>query len=145
MKAVIQRVASSSVHIHDTLHCEIHTGLVVFICIETTDSIAALLKVPHHVEALRLFEDVNGRMSKTVCEVDGSILLIPQFTLCARFTRGRPSFDRAMRPTQARTLFETLSQSWQSTSSIPVLTGVFGAHMNISLINDGPVTVELAW
>ncbi|MDD6040921.1 MAG: D-aminoacyl-tRNA deacylase [Clostridia bacterium] len=141
MRAVIQRVTRASVTIGDEVVGQIGPGFLVLIGVEEGDGEADLkylsVKVPH----LRIFEDENGKMNRSLLDVGGQILAVSQFTLLgdARSSR-RPSFTQAARPETANPMYERLVAAWRE-QGIEVQTGRFGADMKVELVNDGPVTL----
>lgn len=141
MRAVIQRVKKASVHISDVQVSNIDDGFLVFLGIcETDDTIDAdyLLK---KISNLRVFSDDEGKMNLSIKDIKGAILLVSQFTLYANTKRGnRPSFTEAMHPDKAIPIYQYIIDGFRSLS-IPIQTGEFGADMEVSLLNDGPVTI----
>ncbi|MBQ8149762.1 MAG: D-tyrosyl-tRNA(Tyr) deacylase [Clostridia bacterium] len=143
MRAVIQRVKESSVAIDGRTVGRSARGLMVLIGVEDGDTDKDLAYVADKVPNLRIFEDENGKMNRSLMDMGGQILAISQFTLLGDARTGRrPSFTAAARPDTAVPMYETLVEKWRSLG-IHVETGVFGADMQVSLINDGPVTILL--
>lgn len=143
MKAVIQRVKHASVTIDEKLYSGIGHGLLVLICIEKDDTDEALNWMCKKILSMRIFEDENGKMNKSVVDINGEILAVSQFTLAGNCKKGtRPSFDTAAEPTTAKIMYEKFCLELQK-SEIPVKTGVFAAMMDVGLCNDGPVTIIL--
>jgi D-tyrosyl-tRNA(Tyr) deacylase len=143
MILVIQRVLSASVTVDNQERARIAAGLLVLVGITTADTDADLDWAAAKLAELRIFEDDQGKVNRSVAEVGGSILLVPNFTLAGDARKGRrPSFDRAMRPELAAVFFDRLAAA-VAARAIPVQTGVFRAHMLVSLVNDGPVTILL--
>ena len=143
MKAVIQRVSKASVEIHGELYSTINKGIVVLFCVEKNDNLDNIHWLCKKLISLRLFEDENGKMNKSVIDVKGEILVISQFTLAADCKKGtRPSFDNAEHPVKAQQMYNKFVELL-SNSDVPVKTGVFGADMAVYLCNDGPVTFVL--
>ncbi|MFN3413479.1 MAG: D-aminoacyl-tRNA deacylase [Thermoanaerobaculum sp.] len=141
MKAVIQRVSRAGVRVGGEKVAEIGKGLLVLVAVEKGDGPEVVVKAAERFATLRVFEDENGKMNLSLGEVGGSVLLVSQFTLAGSIARGRrPSFDGAAPPEVARPLFEALAAAIQG-HGVPVRTGVFGAHMEVELVNDGPVTL----
>lgn len=142
MRVVIQRVKKSSVSIEGTMKSSIGKGMMILVGIEeadTTDDIGWLVK---KIINLRIFDDENGVMNKSILEDGGEILVVSQFTLMASTKKGnRPSYIRAARPETAIPLYETFCQELGIALGKPVQTGTFGADMAVELINDGPVTI----
>ena len=118
-------------------------GILVLIGIGKNDSEKDVLRLAAKASSLRIFEDENGRMNLPLAAVEGEMMVVPQFTLMADTSRGnRPGFEEAAPPGPAKTLYEKFTAALRSTG-VPVKTGVFGAEMKISLVNDGPVTILL--
>ncbi len=143
MIGVIQRVSEASVAIDGHVHGRIAQGLLVLVCAEPSDTEATADAFVNKVLKLRIFADANGKMNKSVVDVGGGLLLVSQFTLAADTSRGnRPSFLGAAPPTQGRTLFEAVVEGARAKHPV-VQCGVFGADMQVALVNEGPVTVPL--
>ena len=143
MRAVVQRVARASVAVCDQITGEIGKGLMVLIGVETGDSDKDLQYIADKVPQLRIFEDDAGKMNRSLRDVGGAILAVSQFTLLGDAREGRrPSFIAAARPELADPLYQRLVDGWRE-SGLTVETGVFGADMAVSLVNDGPVTILL--
>jgi len=143
MICLIQRVRSSQLHIEGALHAEIDQGLLALVGIEKEDTEVTLARMLDKLYAYRVFSDSEGKMNLSVKDIDGGVLLVSQFTLAADTQKGlRPGFSSAMPPALAQPLFETMvglaRQRHSKTES-----GIFGADMQISLLNDGPVTFIL--
>lgn len=140
MKALIQRVKQASVTIENELYSKIGHGLLIFLGVEKSDTQENAEKLAQKVMTLRIFEDENDKMNLSVKEVNGEILVVSQFTLCGDCRKGtRPSFDNAAPPEEANKLYEYFVQNIK-TCNQKVKTGKFRAMMDVSLINDGPVT-----
>ena len=143
MKLVIQRVNSASVTIENKIYSSINKGLLVLFGVEKDDSEDMLEYFAQKLLKLRIFEDEKGKMNKSVLDIEGEILVVSQFTLCADCKKGtRPSFDNAKEPKIAKEYYEKFVEILKK-SGLNVKTGVFGAHMQIELINNGPVTIIL--
>ncbi|RLE20392.1 MAG: D-tyrosyl-tRNA(Tyr) deacylase [Acidobacteria bacterium] len=143
MRGVIQRVKQANVTVEGKTVAAIGTGLLVFLGVEKDDSETACERAARKIAGLRVFEDENGKMNRSVSDIGGEILMVSQFTVAGSIEKGRrPSFDNAMEPEAARLLFEK-TVVFIRDSGIPVQTGVFQAHMDVSLINDGPATFIL--
>ena len=141
MKFVAQRVASATLCVSDELVSEIGRGLVVYLGVKTGDVEQQAEKAMEKIAALRVFEDEVGKMNLSVRDVKGEVLLVSQFTLYGDARKGnRPSFTEAERPERADALYEHAVLYLRSLG-VPVQTGVFGADMQISQHNDGPVTI----
>lgn len=141
MRAVVTRVASASVQIDGAEVSAIGQGLLVLLGVAAGDTSAQLDYVASKIRDLRIFADDEGRMNRSVVDVGGAVLVVSQFTLLADIRRGRrPSFIRAAPPDQARQMYEDLVNRLKE-SGLPVSTGVFQADMQVSSVNDGPVTI----
>lgn len=144
MRALLQRVSSASVEIAGTIRGEIGSGLVVLAGFEKSDTREDVLWVAKKLPLLRVFEDCTGAMNRSLADIDGSILLISQFTLFANLKKGnRPSYNRAAPPEVAQPLYEYMIEAVRETTGRPPATGEFGAMMRIALTNEGPVTILL--
>lgn len=142
MRAVVQRVLNASVAIGGTVKGEIGKGYLVLLGIEENDTEKDLDYIAEKLLGLRVFEDEAGKMNRSVLDAGGSILLVSQFTLYGDARKGRrPSFIRAARPGKAIPLYEAMIARLRA--ALPVETGEFGADMQVSLVNDGPVTILL--
>ena len=140
MKALIQRVKEASVKINGEIYSSINSGMLVFLGVEKSDTLENAEKLSQKVLNLRIFEDENEKMNFSIQDIKGEILVVSQFTLCADCKKGtRPSFDNAANPEIANGLYEEFVKLL-SKSGLIVKTGKFRAMMEISLINDGPVT-----
>ncbi len=143
MKLVIQRVKEASVTIDNKLFSSIQKGILVLFGVEKDDSEDMLEYYAQKLLKLRIFEDENGKMNKSVCDIGGEILVVSQFTLCADCKKGtRPSFDNAKEPKTAKEYYEKFVKILKA-SGLSVKTGVFAAHMDVGLVNCGPVTIIL--
>lgn len=143
MRAVVQRVKEASVAIDRLEKCSIKTGLLVFLGIGADDDEKDIEYICSKVTGLRVFEDEEDKMNLSVSAVNGSILLVSQFTLHGDCRKGkRPSFSEAMDPATAKILYDKTVERMKK-EEIPVETGEFQAMMEIALINDGPVTILL--
>ena len=141
MRAVIQRVKEASVTIDNEIVGAIQQGFMVLLGIHEDDTLEDVAYLTRKIEKLRVFEDTEGKMNLDIAAVNGQILSISQFTLYADTKKGnRPSFVKAARPEVAIPLYEAFNQSLEM-QGLGVATGQFGANMQISLINDGPVTI----
>lgn len=142
MRAVIQRVSEASCRVDGQVTGEIGVGFLVLLGICVGDTPADLEWLTQKIVNLRVFSDENGLMNRSIQDVGGSILLISQFTLFAQTKKGnRPSFIRAAKPDEAIPLYEAAIAQFSKWLQKEVATGIFGADMKISLINDGPVTI----
>lgn len=143
MKIVLQRVTHSSVEIEGKINGQIKKGLMVLVGFASDDTTAIIDKMIDKLINLRIFEDEQGKMNRSLMDVNGSILSISQFTLYADCKRGRrPGFTDAARPEIAIPLYDYFNQELKE-KGIHVETGIFGADMKVSLLNDGPVTIIL--
>ena len=140
MRLVIQRVSRASVRVDGGEVASVGRGLLVLAAVEKGDSVATLQRAAEKVRLLRCFPDPEGKMTLSVEDVRGAILAVSQFTLAATLEKGRrPSFDRAEEPERAREMFAALVRLLGA-GGATVRTGVFGGHMEVELVNDGPVT-----
>lgn len=143
MRAVVQRVSSASVSVSGETVSSIGKGLLVLLGIGKEDAEADLDYLAEKVVGLRVFEDEAGKMNRSALEVGAEMMVVSQFTLYADTRRGRrPSFDGAMAPDRAEQLYDRFVELLRDTG-LTVATGVFGAHMDVSLTNHGPVTFIL--
>ncbi|MEO3402419.1 D-aminoacyl-tRNA deacylase [Mucilaginibacter sp. CAU 1740] len=144
MRAVLQRVTQASCTVDGKITGEIGNGFLVLLGIEDADTTEDLQWLANKIAGMRVFGDENGLMNKALADVDGGILLISQFTLFAQTKKGnRPSFLRAAKPDKAIPMYEQMIQALEGLIGKKVATGVFGADMKISLLNDGPVTIVM--
>ncbi len=144
MRAVIQRVTQASVVVEHNLVGSIAQGLLVLLGIENEDDATDIVWLSNKICNLRIFNDEMGLMNKSVLDVSGDILLISQFTLFASTKKGnRPSFIRASKPDTAIPLYQSMIQQLEIDLHKPIATGIFGADMKVSLLNDGPVTITI--
>lgn len=142
MRAVIQRVTQAAVSIDGKEHARIGRGFLILLGIEEADRSEDIEWLCGKISRLRVFDDKNGVMNLPITEVQGEILLISQFTLHASTKKGnRPSYIKAAKPETAIPLYEKFAGKLSTQAGTEVKTGVFGAMMQISLINDGPVTI----
>lgn len=143
MRAVVQRVTQASVSVAGETKGRIARGFMVLIGVQDGDTQTDLRYIAEKVPNLRVFEDENGKMNRSLMDIGGEILAVSQFTLLGDARGGRrPSFIAAARPETADPLYEALVADWRG-RGIRVDTGVFGADMQVSLVNDGPVTILL--
>ncbi len=143
MKAVIQRVAKADVKVNNKVVGEIDHGLLLLIGIDESDTFSDADWLSQKIINLRIFADHEDKLNLAIKEVQGAILCISQFTLIADYKKGnRPSFIRAAKPELAIPLFEYFKEQL-SKNNIKVQSGIFGADMKVSLINDGPVTIVM--
>lgn len=145
MRIVLQRVTEASVHIDGTEKSKILKGLVLFVGIEEEDSLEDVQYLTFKIARMRIFADPEGKMNLSLADLLGSkVLVISQFTLFASTRKGnRPSFIGAAKPEFAKMMYEMFCIELEKECGSKVLTGVFGADMKVSLVNDGPVTIIL--
>ncbi len=144
MKAVIQRVKYSNVVIDGRETGSINKGLMILLGVEQNDTELDADKLVKKIPVLRIFEDEAGKMNLSCLDIDGEILVISQFTLCADCSHGRrPSFTKSASPNEAKALYDYFVSALKNSSVKKVSTGEFGADMKVSLLNDGPVTIIL--
>jgi len=144
MRAVIQRVSKASVSINGKLKASIKQGLLVLIGIENADTHEDIDFLTKKITNLRIFDDESGVMNCSVLDVKGEILCISQFTLFASTKKGnRPSYIRAAKPELAIPIYDLFCSELSNAMGNPIQTGIFGADMQVELINDGPVTISI--
>lgn len=144
MRAVIQRVTQASCQVNDGITGSIGKGLLVLLGIEEEDKPTDVQWLAQKVVNMRIFGDEKGLMNKSIQDIDGNILLISQFTLLANTKKGnRPSFIRAAKPAVAIPLYESMILEMEKLLGKKIGTGIFGADMKITLLNDGPVTIMM--
>ncbi len=144
MKVIIQRVSQASVTIDDNVVANIQTGLLVLLGIEDLDNQEDINWLIGKIINLRIFADENEVMNLSVKDIDGEIIVVSQFTLHASTKKGnRPSYIKAAKPEIAIPLYEKILAQMEHDFGKKVQTGVFGADMKVSLINDGPVTIQI--
>jgi len=142
MRAVIQRVSNASVKVDGTITGQIQQGLLVFVGIEDSDGQDDLEWLSGKIVNLRIFNDEEGVMNKSVKDTEGGLLLVSQFTLHAAIKKGnRPSYIRASKPETAVPMYENLKQQLATDLGKEIQSGIFGADMKVELLNDGPVTI----
>ena len=143
MKAVIQRVTRASVHVEGKTVWQIESGLLVLLGVAKGDGESDGRFLAEKIRTLRIFSDEQGKMNRSLADIGGSVLLVSQFTLLSRTANGRrPSFDEAAPPNEAKRLYEQIVAELRDHGT-HVETGVFAAHMQVELLNDGPVTFVL--
>jgi D-tyrosyl-tRNA(Tyr) deacylase len=141
MRLIVQRVTGSSVEVDGKIVGQIDNGLMVLVGFGLNDTTREADFLARKLVKLRVFADENGKMNKSVKDVSGKLLLVPQFTLYGKVKKNRPSFHKALNPDDATKLFDYFVD--KCSEEIPVETGEFGAYMKVSLLNDGPVTILL--
>lgn len=143
MRAVVQRVTSASVKVNEKVEGQIGKGLLVYLGVEEGDELKDVTYIAEKICNLRIFEDENEKMNRSLLDEQGSILAISQFTLLGDCRKGRrPSFSRAGKPEEANDLYEKFVKACIDLG-VSMETGVFQAHMMVSSINDGPVTMMI--
>ncbi len=143
MRAVVQRTARAAVRVAGAITGEIGTGLLVLLGVGPDDNDSCADRLASRVAGLRIFPDLEGRMNCDLTQAGGALLVVSQFTLLADTSRGhRPSFIRAAPPEQGERLYTRFVETLRS-RGLRVATGEFGAHMDVELVNDGPVTLVL--
>ncbi len=141
MKVVLQRVKEARVDVNDLTTGAIHLGMLVLLGVSRDDTQADADYLRDKILGLRIFPDAEGRMNRNIVDAGGALLVVSQFTLYGDCRRGRrPSFDRAAPPDQAQALYNYFVEVLKS-GPVPVQTGLFQAHMDVYLVNDGPVTI----
>ena len=142
MRSVIQRVSKASVTIDNEISGSIAIGYLILVGIEEADTKDDAEWLANKIVNLRIFADDEGLMNRSIIDVNGSVLVVSQFTLHAKYKKGtRPSFIKAARPEQAIPLYQFFCETLEALTGKPTETGVFGADMNVHLVNDGPVTI----
>ncbi len=141
MKLVVQRVTRAGVEVDDEIVGKIDEGLMVLVGFGVNDTTKEADYLAKKLLKLRIFKDENGRMNRSVQDINGKLLLVPQFTLYASTKKNRPSFHKAMNPESATELFEYFKE--KCSEGVEVESGVFGAYMKVDLLNNGPVTILL--
>lgn len=144
MRAIIQRVSSASCSVEGKISGAIAQGFMVLLGIEDADTEEDLTWLAQKIVSMRIFSDENGLMNRSLADVNGTILLISQFTLYATTKKGnRPGFTRSAKPEKAIPLYEKMIRELGRLMGKKIETGIFGADMQVSLINDGPVTISI--
>lgn len=144
MKAVIQRVSTASVRIDGALRSEIQSGYLILLGVMRGDTQAQAALLAKKIAELRVFEDENGKMNRSLLDTGGAALVVSQFTLCADISHGRrPSFTPSAPPQEADALYRYFCEALRGNGVSDVQTGEFGADMAVSLVNDGPVTIVM--
>lgn len=142
MRVAIQRVTQASVSIHEKIHSEIGQGLLILLGIEDADNDEDIEWLVNKIVNLRIFDDENGVMNLSVKDINGEILVVSQFTLHASTKKGnRPSYIHASKPEIAIPLYEKFIYQLENDLGKKIYSGVFGAMMQVLLVNDGPVTI----
>lgn len=142
MRIVIQRVKSSVLHIDGKIFCSIGSGILVLVGIEESDTVSDIEWICKKIIGLRIFDDDSGVMNLDVKETNKEVMVVSQFTLHASTKKGnRPSYIKAAGPDKAKPTYDSMVSILQNMLGKRVVTGQFGAHMEIALVNDGPVTI----
>ena len=144
MRVIIQRVSRASVSVEGTTVGAIGAGLLLLVGFGKTDSFETLKPMAEKIVAMRIFSDERGRFDASLLETKGAVLAVPQFTLYAETSKGRrPEFFDALAPEPASQLFTQFKETLRHAGVAQVESGVFGAYMQVELVNDGPVTITL--
>lgn len=144
MRVIIQRVKEAKVEVHEEITGQIESGLLVFVGVEEEDEMEDVEWLARKIVAMRIFNDENGQMNDSVKEVGGEVLVVSQFTLHAATKKGnRPSFMRAATPEKAIKLYEQFKLQLGALMGRLIPSGTFGEDMQVTLINDGPVTITM--
>lgn len=141
MKLVVQRVTHASVEVDGEVTGKIDEGLMALVGFGENDTVKEADYLARKLAKLRAFPDEDGRMNRSVIDIEGKLLLVPQFTLYGKVKKYRPSFHRALEPEKATELFDYFTEKCSEYADVE--TGVFGAFMQVSLLNNGPVTILL--
>ena len=142
MKAVLQRVSKASVTVENELVSSVNQGFLILLGVEADDDTKEALALAKKISGLRIFTDENDKMNLSLADVDGEVLVVSNFTLCADCKKGRrPNFEAAARGDTANSLYELFCESLEKLGVKKVAKGVFGADMKVELLNDGPVTL----
>jgi len=143
VRLVLQRVSRASVHVRGEMVAEIAGGLLILVGVGTSERMEDVEWLAHRVAHLRVFEDADGKMNRSLDEVSGEVLVVPQFTLYGDVSKGRrPSWINAAPPEEAKDWVERFAKALES-EGVPVRRGAFQEHMEVELVNDGPVTLVL--
>ncbi len=140
MRAVLQRVSRASVTVDGKVTGEIGAGLLILVCAMEGDTDAKADQLATKIAKLRIFKDDQGKMNLSIRDIGGSALIVSQFTLAADLRGNRPGFSTAAKPDEGKRLYDYFTQKVQA-EGIPTSNGIFGADMDVSLNNDGPVTI----
>ncbi|MDX1737475.1 MAG: D-aminoacyl-tRNA deacylase [Alphaproteobacteria bacterium] len=144
MRAVLQRVSEASVSVGDEVVGEINQGLMVLFCAEEGDTNQQAEYFAKKIAKMRIFSDENGKLNLSVADIGGSVLVVSQFTLAADWKKGnRPGFSGAAKPEEGKRLYELFIKLLRQEHDLKVETGIFAANMQVSLTNDGPITIPM--
>ena len=142
MKVVIQRVSKAKVEINDSIICKIKQGFLILLGIESSDSQEDVNWLVRKISNLRVFSDDELKMNLSIKDVKGEIIVVSQFTLHAKTKKGnRPSYINAANPEHAKPLYDEFISKLKNESGVDVKSGIFGANMQLAIVNDGPVTI----
>jgi len=142
MRIVLQRVSNASVTVDNAIAGKISAGFLLLLGVEAEDNQEDIKWLVNKCMNMRIFSDSDGKMNKSIIDINGSFLVVSQFTLHASTKKGnRPSFIKAARPDHAIPMYEEFCEILQLTSNLKVERGIFGADMKVELVNDGPVTI----
>ena len=142
MKVVIQRVSKAKVEINDSVICKIKQGFLILLGIESSDSQEDVNWLVSKISNLRVFSDDELKMNLSIMDVNGEIIVVSQFTLHAKTKKGnRPSYINAANPEHAKPLYDEFISKLKNESEVNVKSGIFGANMQLAIVNDGPVTI----
>ena len=144
MKVVLQRVSEALVKVNNETISKINNGLLILLGVENNDSIEQIKWLCNKIVNLRIFNDTDGKMNRSVKDINGDVIVVSQFTLLANTKKGtRPSYIHAAKPEIANKLYQQFIKEFEYVLGKKVSTGTFGANMQVQLINDGPVTILL--
>ena len=142
MKVVIQRVSKAKVEVNDSVICKINQGFLILLGIESSDSQEDVNWLVSKISNLRVFSDDELKMNLSIKDVKGEIIVVSQFTLHAKTKKGnRPSYINAANPEYAKPLYDEFISKLKNESGVNVKSGIFGANMQLAIVNDGPVTI----
>ena len=142
MKVVLQRVSNASVSVEKKIISEISMGLLILVGLTESDTIVDIQWLTKKIISLRIFEDENGVMNRSLLETNGEVIVVSQFTLMASTKKGnRPSYIQAAKPETAIPIYEQFIKQFEKDLGKKIGTGIFGANMKVALTNDGPVTI----
>ena len=142
MRVVIQRVHNAHIHIDHSISREIKNGMLVLLGIEKNDTTEDSKWLTGKIASLRIFDDSDKKMNLSIQDISGEIMVVSQFTLHASTKKGnRPSWIKAAEPSYAEPMYKEFVNILQGYINLPIVTGEFGSHMDIKLVNDGPVTI----
>jgi len=141
MRVLIQRVSKASIEINHEIVSKIDNGMLIFVCAMANDNQKNVEKMVSKISKIRIFKDDEGKTNKSLLDVSGQALIVSQFTLSADISKGnRPGFSSAAKPEEGKKIYDNFIKKFTE-KGFDVKCGVFGAEMNVSLINDGPMTI----